>query len=205
MGFLGSVDWLSFLAAMVLIELTPGPNMGWLAALSAQAGRRTGMWAVLGITVGLSVQVLAAATGLSALAAGWGALYDLLRWAGVAYMLYLAWCAWAESAENAPAQVAGESSFRRGLISNVLNPKALVFYVAVVGQFTEPSAGGVWFQILVLGAFHIFIAFAVHSGIVLLGAAVGERIERWRRAVPVRLTFALALVVVAVWIGVSTG
>ncbi|MBF9030824.1 LysE family transporter [Rhodobacterales bacterium HKCCE3408] len=204
MAFLGSVDWAAFLLAMVLIELTPGPNMGWLAALSAQAGRRAGMGAVAGITVGLAVQVLAAATGLSAVAAGAPVLFHALRWAGVAYMVWLAWCAWAESAENAPS-VGGAQSFRRGLVSNVLNPKALVFYVVAVGQFADPAAGPLWAQILVLGGLHVLVAFSVHSAIVLAGAAAGDRIDRWRRAVVVRAGFALALLGVAIWVAVATG
>ena len=61
--FLSQLDWRTFFLAMVLIELTPGPNMGWLAALSAQHGKRVGMMAVLGVTLGLGLQVIAAAAG----------------------------------------------------------------------------------------------------------------------------------------------
>ena len=64
---LGHVDWPAFLIAMAAVELTPGPNMGWLGTLSAKSGRRAGMTAVAGVTLGLLVQLVAAATGLSAL------------------------------------------------------------------------------------------------------------------------------------------
>ncbi|TMV55389.1 LysE family translocator, partial [Thioclava sp. BHET1] len=163
---------------------------------------------VLGISLGLAVQVVAAATGLSALAAGSAALYHALRWAGVGYMAYLAWCAWAESAAvsgaEEVAQPAARRAFRRGLISNLLNPKALVFYMLVVGQFTRADAGPLWGQILILGGLHVAIAFAVHGAIVLLGARIGGHLGRWRHAVPVRAGFALALLAVAVWVAVTT-
>ncbi len=205
MALLSHVDWPAFLLAMLLIEITPGPNMGWLAALSAQHGRRRGMLAVAGITLGLSLQVLAAATGLSALAGQVPVLYQGLRWAGVAYMVWLAWLAWAETAENSPVRSAEGASFRRGVIANLLNPKALVFYVAVIGQFLSPEAGSVWLQILILGLLHVLIALAVHTAIVVAGAGLGDRLDRWRAAVPVRAGFALALLALAVWIAIGTG
>lgn len=204
-GLLQGLDWPAFLLAMVVIELTPGPNMGWLAALAAQSGRRAGLIAVAGITLGLALQVVFAASGLSALAAGSAVLYQALRWSGVAFMLYLAWCAWAETAENAPARMQGEAAFRRGLVSNLLNPKALVFYMVVVGQFTRAEAGPIWAQILLLGSLHVAIALAVHTLIVLFGARLGARIAGWQGSVPVRLGFALMLAAIAGWIAFSTG
>ena len=72
------IDWIAFLIAMAAVELTPGPNMGWLAALSAQYGRAAGLRAVVGITLGLTVQLLAAATGLSTLLAELPVLYEAL-------------------------------------------------------------------------------------------------------------------------------
>lgn len=204
MAFLAQLDWLSFLIAMTLIELTPGPNMGWLAALSAQKGRKTGFVAVVGITLGLLVQVIAAATGLSAIAAGSTALYQGLRWAGVGFMLYLAWRAWVETAENAPVALNLEASFRRGLVSNLLNPKALLFYIVVVGQFTAPDLGPVGWQILALGGMHLVIAALVHALIVILGSTLGAIFDEWRSKITVRLAFSLTLAGIALWIAFST-
>ena len=132
------MDWAAFVLAMFIVELTPGPNMGWLSAVSAQHGRRVGMMAVAGVTLGLAVQALAAATGLSTLIAGFPAAYELIRWTGVLFMLWLAREAFLETGSASPAIGASAKSFRRGLIANLLNPKALVFYVAVVGQFANP-------------------------------------------------------------------
>lgn len=202
--FLTQVSWTSFLIAMVMIELTPGPNMGWLAALSAQHGRKTGLIAVVGITLGLGVQVVAAATGLAALAARSDLIFQVLRWSGVAFMLYLAWRAWVETAENAPVSLDHNASFRRGLISNLLNPKALVFYMVVVGQFTAPEHGPIGMQILTLGGIHLLIAAIVHTLIVILGSTIGDIFDEWRSKTSVRLAFSLTLAGIALWIAFST-
>ncbi|MEQ8558065.1 MAG: LysE family translocator [Henriciella sp.] len=200
----GSIDWIAFLAAMAVVELTPGPNMGWLTAVSAQKGRRVGFTAVLGITLGLSVQLIAAAAGFSTFVAGNEVVYQTLRWGGVAFMLYLAWTAFAETGDSSPGHEAQAEGFRRGFIANLLNPKALVFYIAVVGQFATSESWPVWAQILVLGSLHILLSVLVHAGLVLLGAQLGEQIERWRRLLAVRLAFAGALVAIAAWIAFST-
>ena len=201
---LASLDWPAFVVAMVAVELTPGPNMGWLATLSARAGREHGMKAVAGITLGLAVQLIAAATGLSALLASSVFLYEGLRWAGVAFMLYLAFEAFRDDGSAAPVLANKLAGFRRGLIANILNPKALVFYLVVVGQFAKPEAGHVWVQIMALGFIHILVSVIVHTSIVLAGSGMGSIFEKWRTSFAVRISFALALAVIALWIAMST-
>ena len=203
--FIFQLDWQAFLIAMIIIELTPGPNMGWLAALSAQYGKRAGVMAVTGVTLGLAIQVMAAAVGLSALIAGFPIIYESLRWAGVIFMLWLAWDAFFETAPTTIDKETYDKGFRRGLIANLLNPKALVFYVAIIGQFTDLSFGAVWWQIIILGSLHLCIAIAVHLAIVILGAKLGDVFEQWRTSLIARLIFAVSLIAIAVWIGVSTG
>ena len=199
-----SLDWPAFIVAMLAVELTPGPNMGWLATLSARAGRQHGMKAVAGITLGLAIQLLAAATGLSALLAGSVTLYEALRWGGVAFMLYLAWEAFSDDG-SAPLAMANKlAGFRRGLIANLLNPKALVFYLLVVGQFADPRLGHLWLQILALGGLHILLSLIVHVTIVLVADGLGGVLEKWRTSFAARICFGLALAVVALWIAMST-
>ena len=202
---LDHVNWLAFLIAMAAVELTPGPNMGWLAALAAQKGKRAGMFAVAGITLGLAVQLLAAATGLATLLASQPWLYKTLRWAGVAFMLFLALEAWRDGGVAATARKHEMQGFRRGLIANLLNPKALVFYVVIVGQFAKESAGPVWQQIVALGLIHLAVAFTVHTAIVMAGYRLGERLDRYRASPIVRGGFALTLAAIAIWIAISTG
>lgn len=198
------IDWPAFLIAMFAVELTPGPNMGWLATLSARAGRGHGMKAVAGITLGLVFQLVAAATGLSALLAGSIFLYEALRWAGVAFMLFLAWEAFQDDGSAAPVQANKLAGFNRGLIANILNPKALVFYLVIVGQFADPTAGHLWLQIIALGCIHILVSVLIHVAIVLAGDRMGDLFEKWRTSLTVRVCFTLALVIIAAWIAVST-
>lgn len=198
------MNWSAFWLAMAVVELTPGPNMGWLTTLSAHSGRAAGLRAVAGVTLGMTLQLIAALIGLSALIAGSPTAYEALRWAGVAFMLYLAWEAWQIEGESSPGTLHTAENFRRGLIANLLNPKALVFYVAVVGQFADASRGALWPQILILGILHVFLAFLVHVGVVLLGASLGQSLDRWRNSLPVRLLFAACLVGIAVWIAILT-
>lgn len=203
MTLLAGIDWAGFLIAMVVVELTPGPNMGWLAALTMREGRKAGLAAVAGITLGLSLQLLAAITGLAALIAGAPAMFSVLHWAGVAFMLYLAWEAFRDGGSAVPATAGSERGFRRGVIANVLNPKALVFYVLLIGQFIDASTGPVWVQSLVLGLIHLAIAATVHVAIVFLAQTLDARLENWRTSLAARLVFAALLVGIAVWIALT--
>jgi threonine/homoserine/homoserine lactone efflux protein len=97
-----------------------------------------------------------------------------------------------------------ERGFRRGLIANVLNPKALAFYVLLINQFVRADSGvPVWAQSLILGLIHLAVATLVHTSIVLVAARAGDGIERWRTSVAARLTFALMLVAIAVWLALT--
>lgn len=198
------LDWPAFLIAMLAVELTPGPNMGWLATLSARAGREHGLKAVVGVTLGLLIQLVAAATGLSALLSGSVLLYEALRWTGVGFMLYLAFEAFRDDGSAAPVLANKLAGFRRGLVANILNPKALAFYLVVVGQFANPALGHVWLQIVILGCAHILVSVVIHTSIVLAGARLGDVLEEWRTSFAARLCFALALAVIALWIAMST-
>ncbi|MGB3625598.1 MAG: LysE family translocator [Henriciella sp.] len=198
------VDWAAFLIAMAIVELTPGPNMGWLTTLSARRGRKAGFLAIIGITLGLSVQLILAATGMATLIAGHDWLYETIRWAGVVFMLYLAWEAFSDTGESSPGSADGLEGLGRGFVANLLNPKALVFYIAIVSQFASCARAPLALQILLLGSLHILISVIVHTAIVVLGASIGDRIAAMRRSTGVRAAFALALVGIAIWIAFST-
>jgi threonine/homoserine/homoserine lactone efflux protein len=200
----GGFDWIGFLIAVAIIELTPGPNMGWLAALTLREGKRPALAAVAGIATGLSLQLAAAVTGLTALIISVPSVHTGLHWAGVAFMLWLAWEAYADTGSVALAAGGHERGFRRGLIANVLNPKALAFYVLLINQFVQPESDGpVWLQSLILGAIHLSVATLVHLGIVLLAGRLGERLERWRTSLAARLTFASLLLAIALWLALT--
>lgn len=197
----------SFLAAVALIELTPGPNMGYLAALSASAGRAAGLRAVLGVTVGLSVYMLAAVAGVAELIAQAPVLYQALRWAGVGYLLYLAWEAWSGAGEASPshAQAAADHApFWRGLIANLLNPKAALFYVTLLPGFIAPDRAPFWAQALILGGAHIIVSVLVHGAIVLVASRAGALLAQAGRMQTLRRVLAVGIALIAVWLAWDT-
>ncbi|MGL4261767.1 MAG: LysE family translocator [Afipia sp.] len=204
-----SASLLAFALTCFVIELTPGPNMAYLAALSLSQGVRAGIAAVAGIALGLSVYGVAASLGLSAVIENSTFLYEALRWGGVAYLLWLAWDAWAAEREVAPEAVEGGISpwtaFQRGLITNLLNPKAAVFYVAVLPDFVQVGRGSVAAQTLMLSAIYVGIATAIHLIIVLLASRLQSAIATPEQRRTVRRVLAVLLAAIAVWFAFSTG
>ncbi len=189
----------AFTLASVLIELTPGPNMTWLAMVAAAEGRRPGFAAVAGVGLGLAGLALAAALGLSALLTEFPAAYQALRWAGVAYLLWLAWDAWREAAaQAAPERSSLSAQFRRGLITNLLNPKAAVFYLTVLPPFLPPAP--TLAQVLTFSAVYVVVATAIHGGIVALAGGFNRFLGPPERERSIRRTMALALAGVALWL-----
>ncbi len=192
---------LPFLVAVLLIELTPGPNMGWLALVAAGRGRGAGLAAVAGVTLGLTVWMLAAVAGLTQALLRAPALYQGIRWAGVGFLLWLAWEAWRVPPDRT-APVTAETRrglFLRGLTGNLLNPKAAVFYVALLPGFLRPDHGAAWAQALWLGSLHILIAVIIHTAIVLGADRAGHAALTRTQGPVVRALMAGGIAAVAVW------
>lgn len=193
---------LPFLAAVILMEITPGPNMGWLALVSLSQGRTAGLAAVAGITLGLSLWMVAAAFGLTEVVMRWPALYQAIRWAGVLFLLYLAWDAWRSTdatARQTPQPALRRQLFRRGLIGNLLNPKAALLYVVLLPGFMRPGYGAPLVQALALGSLHIGVSIVVHSAIVLTASRAGGSLLTRQQSPIMRTLMALSLVAVAAW------
>ncbi len=203
-----SSSLLAFAITALIIELTPGPNMAYLAALTLSNGRRAGAAAVAGIALGLSLCGLAAALGLAAIIDNSKFLYEALRWGGVAYLLWLAWEGWAQEKEAVQAPADAEelprTAFRRGLIVNMLNPKAAIFYVAILPEFIQIGRGSLVSQTVLLSAIYVAIATAVHLVIVLLAGSLQGMIETPEKRRWVRKGLAVALAGIAVWFALST-
>ena len=197
----------SFAVAATLIELTPGPNMAYLAMLSVEQGRRAGLSAVAGIAAGLLGAGLAAALGLAALIDAVPAVYQVLRWAGVAYLFWLAWEGWrgseSSAAEARPRDRSESVYFRRGLITNLLNPKAFLFYIAVLPRFIEPSLP-VTSQTIVLSLVYVAIATAIHTAIAILAGTAQRLTVVTGHSRAIRRILAVALAGVAVWLAFAT-
>jgi threonine/homoserine/homoserine lactone efflux protein len=207
MGAISFGTLLAFAATCLVIELAPGPNMAYLAVLSASKGRRAGFAATLGIALGLLIVGLAAALGLTAIIANSRWVYEALRWGGVFYLLWLAWEGWRgqekKSPGNADPTPHDSRFFMRGLVTNLINPKAGIFYVAVLPTFvdeTRPLVG----QAVTLSAIYVAVATATHSTIVLLADAARPWLEDERRSTIVRRALSLMLAGIAVWLFVAT-
>jgi len=195
---------LSFALTSFLIELTPGPNMTYLALVAAREGRRRGFATVGGVALGLGVVGAVAAFGVAELIQSSRLLYEGLRWAGVLFLLYLAWEGWTSSsvAEDGKAHSDGRY-FLRGLITNLLNPKAAVFYVAVLPTFIETTRP-VLPQTLSLTAIYVLVATLVHGMIVVLAGALQPILNNPRREQAARRVLSALLAGVAIWFGWST-
>ncbi|TPW02190.1 MAG: amino acid efflux permease [Alphaproteobacteria bacterium] len=177
--------------------------MAWLAALTVAEGRVAGLRAVAGVTLGLTIYMLASVVGVTGVIAAAPDVYAALRLAGVAYLLWLAFEAWRGAGDIAAGSGDGAAPFRRGLIANLLNPKAAVFYVTLLPGFIAPDHGAFWSQALILGAAHISVSVAIHAGIVLLA----DRMARYLgvttpspRTIALRRALAIGIGLVAVWL-----
>lgn len=199
--------FIPFLITAILIELTPGPNMAWLALTSASHGRRAGLAAVGGIALGLAALGGASAFGLAELATRSPAIFNLLRYAGVAYLLWLAWRAWVGEKEVSPEMAKGRwqlaAWFRHGLLLNLLNPKAAIFFIAVLPSYVAPNIPFAP-QTFLLSASYVAIATMVHVAIVLLAGAAHGWLSSGQRQRNVKRVFAVLLTVIALWFLIST-
>lgn len=197
---------LPFLLTCLIIEATPGPNMGYLAVLSASRGRRAGFAAVAGVALGLLVVGVAAAYGAAVFLAASPMAYGFLRWGGVAYMLYLAWESWRPETgfDHVTPQATDQRYFQRGFLTNVLNPKAALFYVAVLPRFITDGPHNET-QAIVLTLIYVGVATAIHGIIVAVAGTAQGFLNNAARRDFARKVFAVMLVGVAVWLGVKAG
>lgn len=181
-----------FSAACLALAVTPGPDMILVAARSAAQGRTAGLVTQFGVSAGSAFHAVILALGLSQLFLAIPYAYDLVRYLGAAYLLYLAWLAFtgSDSFSTRPSSDNRLSMFvifRQGFFSNLLNPKVALFYLALFPQFLDPEKGAVAFQILVLAGIFLVIDFAVHVVVIWLAGSMrsfsttGTVFARWSR------------------------
>ena len=181
---------LAYLAVATLLALSPGPDTMFVLASSASGGPRNGIAATLGIGSGSIVHASAAALGISALIAASPVAFEVLRVGGA---LYLAWIGaqallklWRGLNEStgatAAAQVSTRVSYRRGFVTNVLNPKVVIFYVAFLPQFADISLGHVATQIFLLGCIHNVIGVVWLTGLAVASGRMTQALARSSRA-----------------------
>lgn len=196
----------AFIATSAVIEVTPGPNLAYLALIAATEGRKPGYAAVAGVALGLAIVGLAAAFGLAAAINTSPTAFQVLRWGGVLYLLWLAWDGWSGAGEAVSHAAAGSSVqrfFLRGLVTNLLNPKAAVFYIAVLPGFTDPT-GPVLGETVTLSIVYVMVATAIHAGIVTAAGTARTWLADKTREARLRKLLSLALAAIAIWFAWKT-
>ena len=176
----------TFAAASLALVSTPGPDMVLIASRSASQGRASGFACLAGIQCGTYLHALAAALGLSQLFLAIPAAYDAVRFAGAAYLLYLAWkTVLADPFRFAPSTTLALHSawqvFRQGLATNLLNPKMVLFVVALLPQFIQPERGSLVVQMLILATIINFLGIAINGAVILAVAALRDRFSTDRQ------------------------
>ena len=184
---------LGFALVALAMVLTPGPNMIYLISRSITQGRTAGLISLGGVALGFVVYMLCAAFGITALLFAVPYAYDALRLTGAAYLLWLAWQALKPNGRS-PFQVrdlpvdSPRKLFAMGLVTNLLNPKIAMLYLALLPQFIDPAQGSVLVQSVVFGATQIAISVSVNAMIAVaagsIAAFLGARptwlkLQRW--------------------------
>jgi RhtB (resistance to homoserine/threonine) family protein len=182
---------LGFLAAVLVLVLVPGPNTMLILAHSVAGGRAAGLATVLGVEVGTVVHTLAAAFGLSAILATSALAFDVLKYAGAAYLVYVGLselrrgrAAAGDAVHDAP-DLPLHAFFRRAVLGNVVNPKVALFFLAFLPQFVRPERGHVVLQFAVLGLIVSAVGLCFGSLLALAAGAVSgwlrrEVVARWQ-------------------------
>ncbi|HEX2714098.1 MAG TPA: LysE family translocator, partial [Candidatus Acidoferrales bacterium] len=177
-------QWIAFGVATLILNLTPGPDMMYVVARSVGQGRRVGMVSALGIGAGILVHTLAAALGIAALLRAWPLGYQMVRYAGAAYLIYLGVRLLVQRrAASAPGQLPAEPLaviFRQGVVTNVLNPKVALFFLAFLPQFVAPAKGAVGLQMAALGLYFDFSGTLVNLAVALAAGLAGNLLRRGR-------------------------
>lgn len=173
---------LAYVGLVLAIAIAPGPNVLFVMTQSAWRGPQAGLFAAAGVESANLVYVLCSAAGLASLIAASGTMFEVIKWAGAAYLLWLGFKAIRSSfrQDASPSLALGEASaraYRDGLMVGAGNPKTILFFLALFPQFIDP-ARTIWLQSLVLGALAVFIDFLIQLLYIAIGGALSRALSR---------------------------
>ena len=181
--------WLVFFTTAVALNLSPGPDLVYILSRTIAQGRRVGLASTAGVCSGAVVHVLAAACGLSAILAASASAFAAVKYVGAAYLVYLGVQALRSPGATLDFATAGEAAavtpwqaYRQGVLVDVLNPTAAIFFMAFLPQFVRPEHGASSLQLVVLGLLVILVAIVVESLFVLAAARSTDYFRRNRHA-----------------------
>jgi threonine/homoserine/homoserine lactone efflux protein len=173
--------FLTFLVAALALNVAPGPDMLYVIGRSVGQGRKAGMVSALGIFAGCWAHILAAAVGIAALLRSSPTAFNVVRYAGAAYLLYLGAKMIIQRSRLERQELPVErlsNIFRQGVITNVLNPKVALFFLAFLPQFVDSRRGSVALQILFLGVVFNLGGTLVNLGVAYAGGTLGDLLRR---------------------------
>lgn len=169
---------LMFFTTSILLALSPGPDNLFVMTQAAQQGRKAGLLVTLGLCTGLLVHTAAVSLGLAALFMASQVAFNLLKFAGAGYLIYLAGVAFRAGTVSGSTEPAVPlppvALYRRGIIMNITNPKVSIFFLAFLPQFADPANGPLSLQLLLLGGVFIVATIIVFGGISLVAGVFGE-------------------------------
>lgn len=170
---------LGYLLACMALTIAPGPDNLFVISQGLTRGRRAAIVTALGMCSGITVHTTAAALGISAIFYSSATAFSIVKYAGAAYLLYLAWKTARSSSSQKPAaerNLPDMAMFRRGFIMNLLNPKVALFFLAFLPQFVDPSAGSVPLQMMILGVVFMLQAVMIFSSIGWFSGVIGRQL-----------------------------
>ncbi|WP_368561820.1 LysE family translocator [Pseudoxanthomonas sp. UTMC 1351] len=195
-----STTLLAYTAAATALVLIPGPGTAWIATQALAGGTRRGAQAALGLETATLLHALAAGLGLSAVLATSAMAFELVKYAGAAYLIWLGIKAWRERTPTAdirtfdtgavvrtPPSAPAPNVYLRSVVTGLLNPKVAIFFLAFLPQFVQPERGWVPLQFLMLGALLSVIGLTHSLALSLLIGRFGRRapanprFDRWKR------------------------
>jgi threonine/homoserine/homoserine lactone efflux protein len=171
-----------FSTASLLLALAPGPDNIFVLTQSIVHGRNAGIIITLGLCTGLLFHTAIVALGIAAIFKTSLTAFNILKFIGASYLLYLAWKAFTSKEsiqqKNESTKVKPFQLYRTGIIMNVTNPKVSIFFLAFLPQFTNVNNGSITIQIIMLGFIFIICAFIVFSIISQISGAIGKQLYR---------------------------
>jgi threonine/homoserine/homoserine lactone efflux protein len=177
--------FLTFAIATLILNLTPGPDMMYIIARSLGQGRRAGVVSTFGISSGCLFHAFAVSVGIAAVLRSWPIAFQVVRCAGAAYLIYLGVRLLLRRHRNGEVATAAPAAplraiFRQGVITNVLNPKVALFFLAFLPQFVSPARGSATMQLIALSVYFIFSATIVNLAVANLSGVAGDFLRRGR-------------------------
>ena len=168
-----------FLAAALILAITPGPGIFYVLTRTLAGGRREGIHSSLGTLIGGLFHVFAAALGVSALLAASAVAFHTVKYAGAAYLIWLGIrMIRTRHAEMTPtAAVPSQRAFRQGIVTEALNPKTALFFLSFIPQFIAPDRGHIFAQFVLLGAISVILNTTADLAVVLLAATLERKLK----------------------------